>query len=218
MMENKYDLVIFDWDGTLVDSADLIVGCMQSAFQDASVNVPVGKAVRNIIGLGIKEAIRTLDETIDEDCVELVRQRYGHHFHLRDTGELNVFDGVYSLLDDLSGSRIRSAVATGKSRRGLKRGLAKFKAAHHFEVTRCADETQSKPHPLMLSQILAETSVPLEKAIMVGDSIYDMEMARNIGMDSVAVTYGVHSKDELSAFSPTEYVDNVDQLKLFLLD
>ena len=217
-MSNKYDLVIFDWDGTLVDSADLIVDSMQAAFKEASLTIPTDSSVKNIIGLGIKVAVQVLDDSISESDLLNVCRLYGEHFVVRDIGEMKVFDGVFDLLDSLAKGKTLSAVATCKTRKGLVRGLGRLKKSHCLEITRCADETKSKPHPLMLSEILEATSVPIEKAVMVGDSIYDMEMAQAIGMDSIAVTYGVHSKEQMDPYRPKIYVDSVSELSDFLFN
>ncbi|MFC3151581.1 HAD family hydrolase [Litoribrevibacter euphylliae] len=217
-MSKQYDLIIFDWDGTLVDSADLIVMCMQLAFSDAQLVVPGAEEIRNIIGLGLNEAIIELNGHTPESKIKELRERYSYHFHKNDIHELSVFDGVYELLMRLQGQGRLSAVATGKSRKGLARGLSRFKQSELFTTTRCADETKSKPHPLMLEEILREVNVPLERAVMVGDSIYDMEMAQRLGMDSIGVTYGVHCYDRLSQFKPVTVVDNVSSLSSFLLN
>lgn len=217
-MAKGYELVIFDWDGTLVDSADLIVECMQSAFSDLSLSIPTNDDVRNIIGLGLGEAIVELNGPTNDDVVRQLREAYSLHFHKNDVDELNVFSGVYEMLEALRGSGCMTAVATGKSRKGLTRGLSRFKCADHFVSTRCADETRSKPHPLMLEQIINEVGVDLQKAIMVGDSVYDMEMAQRIGMDSVGVTYGVHCSKRLGEYGPVCMADNVSALADFLLN
>jgi phosphoglycolate phosphatase len=213
----KYDLVIFDWDGTLVDSADLIVGCMQSAFGDVGLRVPVAEEVRNIIGLGLNEAIVELNGDTSTKRIQEVREAYSHHFLVNDSGELSVFSGVYDLLDQLNADSMKMAVATGKSRRGLDYGLSRFKRSELFDLTRCADETKSKPDPLMLIELLSESSVDLRRAVMVGDSIYDMEMAQTLGMDAIAVTYGVHCHDKLGRYKPVEIVGDVDELSAYLL-
>ena len=217
-MSKSYDLVIFDWDGTLVDSADLIVTCMQAAFDDVELSVPSPDQIKNIIGLGLNEAIIELNGPTSGSMVEALRDRYSVHFHKNDVDELNVFHGIYGLLEAINSQERISAVATGKSRKGLKRGLSRFRRSELFQTTRCADETRSKPHPLMLEEILAETGVSLDRAVMVGDSIYDMEMAKNLGMDSVAVTYGVHSAGRLGIYEPVAVVDDVSGLSNFLMN
>ncbi len=217
-MSKRYDLVIFDWDGTLVDSTDLIVMCMQAAFSDAALAVPPKADIRNIIGLGLNEAIIELNGPTGDSVLESVRGFYSHHFHKNDVEELRVFSGVYELLNGLSHSGFLTAVATGKSRRGLTRGLARFQHSDLFVTTRCADETRSKPHPLMLEEILAEVGVEKERSVMIGDSVYDLEMAQRMGMDSVGVTYGVHDSMRLSAFDPVTIVDDVSSLSRFLLN
>lgn len=217
-MTKHYDLVIFDWDGTLVDSADLIVRCMTSAFDDVSLVVPTEDAIKNIIGLGLNEAIVALNGQTSGAMIDRVRQAYSHHFIKNDVDELAVFDGIYALIQSLVDQSRMSAVATGKSRKGLDRGFSRFKGADRFITSRCADETQSKPNPLMLEQIVDELGVSKDRAIMVGDSTYDMEMAANFGMDSIAVTYGVHNAERLKQFNPVKVVDDVESLSRFLLN
>ena len=189
----RYRLVIFDWDGTLMDSAARIVACMQAASQDAGWGHLEAAAVRDIIGLGLPEAIDRLCPGIDAERFELLRNRYAYHF----------VEG---------NAERRLAVATGKSRRGLDRVFHDNAWGAWFHASRTADETRSKPHPQMLQELLIELDVPVEEAVMVGDSEYDLEMARALGMDRVAVTWGVHAPERLAASRPSYTATAVTEL------
>ncbi|PMR67862.1 HAD-IA family hydrolase [Halomonas heilongjiangensis] len=199
----RYRLVIFDWDGTLMDSAARIVSCMQAAARDAEWGELSAESVRNIIGLGLPEAIAALCPGIDVERAERLRSRYAFHFVEGDTTPMRFFPGVEAGLVRLLGNADqRLAVATGKSRRGLDRVFRESGSGRWFHASRTADETRSKPHPLMLEELLAELGVDVGEAVMVGDTEYDLEMARALGMDRVAVTYGVHAPARLAASRP----------------
>lgn len=202
-MARRYDLVIFDWDGTLMDSEAKIVRCFREAAKDAGAPYPGDAAVRNIIGLGLKEAVDVIFPDTDEATRDAVLEGYRDHFLVHDKTEMPLFPGVPEGLADMVDCGYQLAVATGKARRGLNRVLGGSPLEHFFGVTRCADETRSKPHPLMLEEIIFETGVSSQRAIMVGDSVYDLEMANNAGIDCLAVSYGVHPCDRL-----TDYTSN----------
>lgn len=209
----RYRLVIFDWDGTLMDSAARIVACMQAASQDAGWGHLEAAAVRDIIGLGLPEAIDRLCPGIDAERFELLRNRYAYHFVEGNVMPMPFFDGVeagIARLRDRTARRL--AVATGKSRRGLDRVFRDNACGAWFHASRTADETQSKPHPQMLEELLIELDVPVEEAVMVGDSEYDLEMARALGMDRVAVTWGVHAPERLAASRPIYTATAVTEL------
>ncbi|MDN3555664.1 HAD family hydrolase [Halomonas maura] len=199
----RYRLMIFDWDGTLMDSVARIVGCMQAAGRDIGWGALGEDQVRDIIGLGLPEAIERLCPGIDPGRAEALRRRYAYHFVEGDVTPMPFYPGVVEGLarlraDDAS----RLAVATGKSRRGLDRIFHENDCGHWFHASRTADETRSKPHPRMLEELLAELDVAVEEAVMIGDTEYDLEMARALGMDRVAVTYGVHAPQRLAASRP----------------
>lgn len=201
----RYRLIIFDWDGTLMDSADRIVDCMQRAAIDIGWPVPGDGAVRDIIGLGLPEAIARLCPSIDVERAEALRQRYAEHFieAERSGPPLAFFEGVETGLAQLAErADVMLAVATGKSRRGLDRILAERHCEHWFDASRTADLTRSKPDPLMLTELLEMLDVSVKEAVMIGDSVYDMGMAQALGMDRVAVTWGVHDASQLGDFSP----------------
>ncbi len=212
----QYKLIIFDWDGTLMDSVPRIVSCMQAAAHHSRVAVPCDQSVKAIIGLGLPEAIAELFPQATPDAHEQIRARYSHEYTSVDRSPSPLFDGVTDLLNDLSRAGCLMAVATGKSRIGLNRVMQGSGIEHHFSHSRCADETLSKPHPAMVEEILAVTSVPASQTLMVGDSPFDLEMAQRAGVDSIGVTYGAACRDELMKFSPIRCVDAVQELRFIL--
>jgi len=215
----KYPFVIFDWDGTLVDSEARIISSMQAAGEDCGWQPPLtDEAVRNIIGLGLPEAIRHICPGIDDAGVEQMRAGYTHHFLERSTLEMPLFNGVETGLTRLKAAGCTLAVATGKSRRGLDRVLVDLALGSYFDLTRCADETRSKPDPLMLHELLDEARFDVRDAIMVGDTEFDLGMAENAGMDRLAVTYGAHHPDRLQGYKPVFTADRFDQLVGWLLE
>lgn len=209
----RYRLVIFDWDGTLMDSEARIVACMQAAARDAGWGELRGEAVSDIIGLGLPEAIARMCPGITAEQAERLRERYAHHFVAAEAEPLSFFPGVEAGVARLREyPEARLAVATGKSRRGLDRVFAESGSGAWFHASRTADETHSKPHPRMLEELLAELGVPVEEAVMVGDTEYDLEMARGLSMDRVAMTYGVHAPERLAASQPTFTTDSFSGL------
>ncbi len=209
----RYELIIFDWDGTLMNSVPKIVACMQAAAADAEWGELDVKAIEDIIGLGLPEAIAKLCPGISPEQAERLRQRYSHHFVEGNTTPMPFFDGVEAHLAKLrERPQQRLAVATGKSRRGLDRIFRETGSGQFFHASRTADETRSKPHPQMLQEILVELQVPVERAVMVGDTEYDLEMARALGMDRVGVTYGVHTPARLAASQPIWVADDIPSL------
>lgn len=209
----QYELIIFDWDGTLMDSVPRIVSCMQAAALEAEWGELSAPEVEDIIGLGLPEAIAQLCPGILPAQAERLRERYAHHFVQADATPMAFFSGVEAGIGHLRGrDQQRLAVATGKSRRGLDRIFAETGSGAWFDASRTADETRSKPHPQMLLELLAELSVPVEGAVMVGDTEYDLEMARAIGMDRVGVSYGVHTPERLALSHPKWIACSVDEL------
>lgn len=212
-----YKLIVFDWDGTLFDSAARIVSSFQGAARQLGVAEPTDDAVRNVIGLGLPEAIKTAMPYLKHEDLEPMRLAYAQHYVEIDQTPVSLFDQVETGLEKLLSEGFRLAVATGKSRRGLDRILSETGLACHFEVTRCADETLSKPHPLMLEQILSVTGLPAQSALMVGDTVYDLQMASRAAIDAVAVNYGVHSPARLQSAGPVHQVDSFSQFINWLL-
>jgi phosphoglycolate phosphatase len=207
-------LLIFDWDGTLSDSANKIIQCLQQAADDTGYPIRDDESIRNIIGLGLPEAMKSLYPELSAKDHELIKEDYIKHFLAADQTPSPFFDGVLEGLNKLRDKRFTLAVATGKSRRGMKRVLKNLDMENFFHGSRCADETASKPDPLMLNELLSEFKFESEKAIMIGDTEYDMAMAQKIDMPRVAVSYGAHHIDRLDNYQPilkvnqfTEFVD-----------
>jgi len=196
-MNRQFDLIIFDWDGTLMDSEAKIVRCMQAAAVDVGIPDPGTAAIRDIIGLGLNEAMQVLfPEQAPVRRAELV-ERYRRHFLELNATDMPLFPGVPQGLTQLTQQGYLLAIATGKARRGLNRVLDDTGMSHLFVSSRCADEAFSKPHPKMLEDILDDTGVDAGRALMVGDTVYDMEMARNAKVAGLAVSYGVHARERL---------------------
>ncbi len=205
-------IVIFDWDGTLCDSIDHIVEAMQSAAAERGVSVPTEPAVRDIVGLGLPQAILQLFPALDDEARQQLSAAYSRLYVALDRGPAPLYPGALETLHALRDRGLELAVATGKSRRGLNRVLAGLGLEGFFDSTRCADETSSKPHPLMLHEILQERAKPVEEALMVGDTEFDLAMAGNAGIGSVGVSFGVHSVPRLQAHDPLAIVDTLPEL------
>ena len=211
-----YKLLIFDWDGTVMDSAARIVSCMQQAARDLNQPELTDAAIRDIIGLGLPEAFRILIPGFDEAMTEPMRQRYGHYFLGDDPTPATLFAGAREGLERLDRQGFKLAVATGKSRRGIDRVFASTGLGEIFVASRGADETASKPDPLMIHEILEETGCSADQALMIGDTEYDMEMAVNAGVDCLAVSYGVHKMERLTPFKPVYTADSFTQMTNWL--
>lgn len=215
-MNRTPGLIVFDWDGTLMDSVAGIVRCFERALQDAGAPHPGVAAIRHVIGLGLPEAVSVLLPDADDDLKARVADRYRVHFLAADPGAMELFPGVREGLAGLAAHGFMLAVATGKSRRGLERALAQTGLKPLFAATRCADEAFSKPHPKMLEDILALTGVAPEQALMVGDTVYDLEMARAASVAALAVTYGVHDREVLLEHDPVACLDDFEQVCAWL--
>jgi phosphoglycolate phosphatase len=211
-MSKRYDLIVFDWDGTLVDSEARILNCFRAASLDTGFAYPGDPAVRDIIGLGLREAIEALYDTLPPGGVDALVERYREHFIHLDPTPMPYFPGVENGLPRLVERGYRLAVATGKARRGLTRMLDGNPMARLFAFTRCADEARSKPHPQMLYDIMAATGVAPARALMVGDTVHDMRMAASAGTHALAVSYGVQPRERLLAESPLACVDSFEEL------
>jgi phosphoglycolate phosphatase len=212
----EHKLIIFDWDGTLMDSVAKIVRCFQAALADAGAPDPGEAAIRHVIGLGLEEAVSTLLPRADAARRAQVVARYREHFLHLDQTSMALFPGVREGLEALAEQGYLLAVATGKARRGLDRVLRDTGTAHLFCATRCADEAYSKPHPRMLEDILEQTGLTPAQALMVGDTTYDLQMARHARMASLAVTYGVHDRELLAAHAPLACLDSFSEVCAWL--
>ncbi|RUO22335.1 HAD family hydrolase [Aliidiomarina iranensis] len=213
---SRYPLIVFDWDGTLMDSVPKIVSCMQQMAVAANLPVPAESAVRDIIGLSLWVALERLfdcsEKTEQEALIAIYREYYLH----KDKTPSPLFPDAYEVLSELNGSGLKLAVATGKARQGLNRAWRETNTGHFFQTSRCADEANSKPHPQMLNEILSETGVNAQQAIMIGDSRYDLRMAKAANMSSLGVTWGVHDHNTLSAESPLAVLTDITELPSLL--
>lgn len=208
----EYQLIIFDWDGTLMDSVGRIVSSMQKAAQASHLAVPSASSVKDIIGLSLQVSMQRLFPQASNEQHKTLIQHYSNYYkHLDDT-PTPLFSGIGRMMQQLHASGKSLAVATGKSRSGLERVLLETDMTALFCARRGADEAKSKPDPLMLQQILDELNMPTQSAVMVGDSVHDLAMAQAIGMDSIGVTWGVHDKAMLKNHQPVAIVDSVIEL------
>ena len=210
----SYQLLVFDWDGTIIDSAAAIVDCIQDAARDSGLEIPPRERAAHTIGLGLHDALRfAVPDLPAERYAEFVAN-YRKHFLMRqDTMQL--FDGMRELIDRFSRSHVL-AIATGKSRRGLDRALAATDLKPFFRASRCADETNPKPHPAMLLELMEELDVSKDRVVMIGDTSHDMQMARSAGVAGLAVTYGAHDDAGLRACSPLGCFSSVSELGAWL--
>jgi phosphoglycolate phosphatase len=204
-------LIVFDWDGTLMDSETQIVHCMHCAIQDLALEPRTADQCRNIIGLGLREAIDDLYPGRGADFLQHFVEAYRRHW-FANAHHSELFPGARETLDLLREAGFALAVATGKGRTGLDKALANTGLAALFAATRCSDETRSKPHPQMLSEILAEVDCDPRQALMVGDTEYDLQMARQAGVGAVAVSYGVHERERLMRHRPLTCLDSISEL------
>lgn len=214
-MRRKFELLVFDWDGTLMDSAGTIAACIRQAASDLDLPPPSEERARHVIGLGLEEALRhALPELAPARYPELV-ERYRHHYLARDD-RLQLFAGVRELLHELAEAGFLLAVATGKSRKGLERALKISGLDEFFHASRCADECFSKPHPQMLLELMAELAVPTELTLMIGDTTHDVQMAHNADVAALAVGYGAHPATSLHEAAPLYCAASVADLHTWL--
>ncbi len=209
-MSTRIQLIVFDWDGTLMDSEAQIVSCLHGAINDIGLQPMTDDTVKNVIGLGLREAIDMLvpgrDEIFRQAFVEAYRKYwFGHE-------DSSLFPGAREVLDTLREQNFLLGVATGKARHGLDRVLQQTGLVGYFDATRCADETPSKPHPQMLLDLMGELGVAGQHTLMVGDTEYDMEMATNAGVGKLAVRSGVHSEERLQRHAPLACLGGVAEM------
>jgi phosphoglycolate phosphatase len=210
-----YELIVFDWDGTIMDSTALIASCIQAACRDVGMAVPADADARFVIGLGHVEAVERVAPGMNAAQRLAFTESYRRNFLSREH-EAPLFPGIRDLLGDLKGRQRRLAVATGKSRRGLDRALDASGLRPFFEATRCADEGLAKPHPDMLLQLLEMTGVEPSRAVMIGDTTHDLELAANAGVDAVAVCYGAHADGLLRSCPARHFARSVPDLGAWL--
>jgi phosphoglycolate phosphatase len=199
-MPKRFELLVFDWDGTLMDSAGAIVASIQASCSDLGLPVPARERAAHVIGLGLKDALSyAVPELPPEDYGKLA-ERYRHHYLARDP-DIELFPGMREMLAALKDRGYLLAVATGKSRAGLERALEATRLKPYFDASRCADETRSKPHPAMLQELMQQLQVEAQATLMIGDTVHDLQMAVNAGVPALAVGYGAHPGDSLAGFS-----------------
>jgi phosphoglycolate phosphatase len=215
MSRKRFDLIVFDWDGTLMDSTGMIVKCIQASAKDLGLPVPSDQAAAYVIGLGLHEAMQTVLPGADpQDHMRMV-ERYRYHYLSKDQ-QLTLFSGVREMLEDLARQGYLLAVATGKSRAGLNRALSESSLGPLFNATRCADETFSKPHPAMLEQLVDELGQETLRTVMIGDTTHDLQMAINAGTSSIGMRHGAHSVSELQALQPLYIAESIPDLHAWL--
>jgi phosphoglycolate phosphatase len=215
MARKQFDLIVFDWDGTLMDSTAAIIKSIQAAAKDLGLPAPDNKSAAYVIGLGLHDAMQAAIPGLDPKMYPRMVERYRFHYLSRDQ-DLTLFDGVREMLADLSQQGYFLAVATGKSRVGLHRALETTKLTSLFDATRCADETFSKPHPAMLQELTRELGQDMKRTVMIGDTTHDLQMARNAGAAGIAVHYGAHPEQELLALDPMFAAHSVPELHSWL--
>lgn len=213
---SKYGLVIFDWDGTLMDSTRDITRAIQAASADLGLPVPDDARASWVIGLSLQQALEHAVPDLTQTDRERFLDRYKAHYLARDA-ELRLFDGVIDMLESLEQRGVMLAVATGKSRVGLNRSLQASGLGRYFATTRCADETFSKPHPAMLHEIMDELGAQADSVVMVGDTSHDLNMAANANVHGLGVTYGAHPEDELRSHPHQEILSDLDSLHQWLI-
>ena len=214
-MARRYDLIVFDWDGTVMDSTAVIANSIQSACRDLDLTVPTDEVARHVIGLGLDQALRfAVPSAGAEKHADLVA-RYRHHFFSQENA-MPLFEGAEQLMQELRADGYFLAVATGKNSNGLDRALKASNMAQYFHSTRTADKTVSKPDPTMLLEILEELEVSAPRALMVGDTTHDLQMAINAGVDSLGMTHGAHPEEQLLALNPLALLDDFAGLREWL--
>lgn len=211
----RYELIVFDWDGTLMDSAAAIVRAILAACRDLGLPEPPEERARHVIGLGLADALHHAVPELPAERYPQMVECYRYHYLSRDH-ELVLFDGIEGLLGELAAAGHALAVATGKSRVGLDRALMHSGLGAHFQASRCADECFSKPHPQMLEELMAEFGVAPEQTLMIGDTSHDIQMATNAGVDALAVTYGAHSHGYLAEQGALVCLHSVPELSAWL--
>ena len=215
MAKKLFDFIVFDWDGTLMDSTAAITLSIQAAARDLGLPVPSDEDASYVIGLGLAEALQKALPDLDPAHYGRMAERYRYHY-LAKSEKLILFKGVPEMLQDLAGQGYFLAVATGKSRVGLNRVLNQANMLSVFDATRCADESFSKPHPAMLHELTRELGQDMRRTVMIGDTTHDLQMASNAGAGAVAVQYGAHPFHQLQALNPLYMATSVPDLHQWL--
>ncbi len=210
-----YQLIVFDWDGTLMDSTADIVSCMKQAITHLNLPELRDAQIRHIIGLGLNEAAQTLYPDLDSHTVMQLANEY-RRIWLTMSHQATLFEHAFELVRELNQRDLFLGIATGKSRSGLDKVLQATQLAPYFHASRCADECHSKPHPQMLEELIDFMGVTPQETLMIGDTAFDLQMAHNAGADSLAVTHGAHPPDALAACQPRAIVNNLAQVRQWL--
>lgn len=211
----RFDLIAFDWDGTLFDSTALITRCIQLAVKDVGGTVPSDKDAAYVIGMGLMQALAHAAPDVPPEKYPQLGARYKHHYSVHQS-DITLFDGVLGMLDRLKTRQHLLTVATGKSRSGMNEALQDVDLQGIFDGSRTADETAGKPHPLMLQELMMEFGVVADRVLMIGDTTHDLQMAVNAGCASVAVSYGAHEPDSFGALGPLAIAHSVAELDAWL--
>ena len=211
----RFDLIVFDWDGTLFDSTQIIVRCIQAAVVDVGGRLPSERDAAYVIGLALPQALAHAAPDVPREKYHELSARYRHHY-LRHQDDLVLFDGVLPMLDALHARGHKLAVATGKSRAGLDAALATVALRERFDGSRTADETHGKPHPRMLLELTEELEVPPERTLMIGDTTHDLQLAANAGTARIGVSYGAHEAASFAEFDPLHVAHSVADLHQWL--
>ncbi len=212
----RFDLIAFDWDGTLFDSTAIIVRCIQEAVRDVGGTVPSAQDAAYVIGMALMPALAHAAPDVPKDRYPMLNERYRYHY-LKHQDDLSLFDGVLELLHELRARQHLLAVATGKSRAGLNQALDSVELHHLFDGSRTADETAGKPDPLMLKELMSELGVSPERTLMIGDTTHDLEMAHHAGCASIGVSYGAHEPSAFDRWRPLSVAHSVTELRQWLL-
>jgi phosphoglycolate phosphatase len=216
MRSRQFDLIAFDWDGTLFDSTALITRCIQEAVADVGGTIPTNKEASYVIGMGLMQALAHAAPDVPPEKYPQLGERYRHHY-TRHQHDLSLFEGVLPLLAELKQRQHWLAVATGKSRAGLNEALRTVELVGLFDASRTADETAGKPSPLMLHELMSEFGVDPARTLMIGDTTHDLQMALNAGCASVGVSYGAHEPDAFHALNPRHVAHSVQELRDWLV-
>lgn len=211
----RFDLIVFDWDGTLYDSTALITRCIQAACADVGTRVPSARDASYVIGMGLVEALRHAAPDLPPERYQAMAERYRHHYRAT-MHELALFDGALEMLNALKSRQHLLAVATGKTRQGLNEVLARPELLGLFDATRTADETASKPDPLMLLELMAELGVSAERTLMIGDTTHDLQLAASAGAARLGVSYGAHDPETFHLHEPLHVAHSVPELAEWL--
>ncbi len=214
--QRRFDLIAFDWDGTLFDSTRIIVKAIQAAVTDLGHPAPSNEAASHVIGLGLVQALAIAAPAVPREQWPALADRYRHHYGLH-VNDIDLFDGSASMLTDLKARGYQIAVATGKSRSGLDEALGLIGMSELFDATRTADETRGKPDPLMLHELMAELGCTPARTLMVGDTTHDLQLAINAGCPALGVSFGAHPSHELDALRPLAVLHSTAELHQWIL-